>query len=138
VLWHAQTLLREFRGDAHVALLAAAGLSAVEALVAHAGSGEVPAAALRSTRAWSDADWDAGIDSMRSRGWLAPGEDLKLYEDGRTHRQQVEDETDRLSVAAYAPLGEAACERLRQLCRPWSRAVVDAGALSSMTRDGAR
>jgi len=138
VLWHAQTLLREFRGDAHVALLAAAGLSAVEALVAHAGSGDVPAAALRSTRSWSDADWDSGVESMRARGWLAPGDDLVLSEAGRAHRQQVEDETDRLSVAAYAPLGEAGCERLRQLCRPWSRAVVDAGALSSMTRDGAR
>ena len=138
VLWHAQSLLREFRGDAHVALLAGAGLSAVEALVAHAGSGEVPEAALRSTRAWSDGDWQAGVESMRTRGWLEPGPNLTLSEAGRAHRQHVEDETDRLSVVAYEPLGEAGCERLRQLGRPWSRAVVDGGALSTMTRDATR
>lgn len=138
VLWQAQTLLREFRGDAHVALLAAAGLTPVEALVAHAGSGEVPTAALRGTRAWSDADWEAGVDSMRARGWLEAGDDIVLSETGRAHRQRVEDETDRLSTSAYVPLGEAGCERLRQLCRPWSRAVVDAGALSSMAGDATR
>ena len=138
VLWHAQTLLREFRGDAHVALLAAAGLSAVEALVAHAASGDVPAAALRGTRAWSDSDWNDGVESMRARGWLAPGADLVLSDAGRAHRQHVEGETDRLSVIAYAALGESGCERLRQLCRPWSRAVVDAGSLSTMTNDGSR
>jgi hypothetical protein len=138
VLWHSQTLLREFRGDAHVALLTAAGLSAVEALVAHAGSGEVPDVALRNTRAWSDADWQAGVDSMRDRGWLDAGAALVLSDAGRAHRQQIEDETDRLSVEAYSGLGEPGCERLRQLCRPWSRSVVDAGALSAMTRPAAR
>lgn len=39
VLWHAQTLLREFRGDGHVAALLSAGLSGLEALVTHAATG---------------------------------------------------------------------------------------------------
>jgi len=132
VLWHAQTLLREYRGDAHVALLTAAGLSPVEALVVHAASGEVPAAALRATRAWSDEDWGAGVESVRSRGWLEPGEDLALSEPGRVHRQDIEDRTDQLSLDPYAALGEQSCEQLRQLTRPMSRAVIDSGALATM------
>jgi len=132
VLWHAQTLLREYRGDAHVALLTAAGLSPVEALVIHAVAGDVPAAALRATRAWSDEDWDAGVESVRSRGWLEPGEDLVLSEPGRVHRRDIEDRTDQLSLDPYAALGEQSCEQLRQLTRPMSRAVVDSGALATM------
>ena len=51
VLWHAQTLLREFRGDGHITALVHADLDPVEALVMHLASGEVPGTFLRdSTR----------------------------------------------------------------------------------------
>ena len=52
VLWHAQSILREYRGDGHVALLVVHGLSGIEALVTHAAAGDVPAHLLRSTRGW--------------------------------------------------------------------------------------
>ncbi|CAM5262430.1 SCO6745 family protein [Streptomyces aurantiogriseus] len=42
-LWHAQTLLREFRGDGHVACLLSEGVGGLEALVLHAATGEVDA-----------------------------------------------------------------------------------------------
>ena len=66
VVWHAQTLLREFRGDGRVAALTLAGLSGLDALLSHAGSGDVPAEVLRHTgvergrmgvRAHSSAAW---------------------------------------------------------------------------------
>jgi hypothetical protein len=41
----------------------------------------------------------------------------------------VEDRTDYLAVVAYEALGDERCERLRQLCRPLSRAVVESGTL---------
>src|SRR2546426_636027 len=47
VLWHALTLLREFRGDGHVAALTVAGLTGCEALVVHGATGEVPASVLK-------------------------------------------------------------------------------------------
>jgi hypothetical protein len=136
VLWHAQTLLREFRGDGHVALLASAGLSPVEALVTHAAAGPVAAALLRDSRGWSEADWDAGVASLRARGLLAgDGADdggaadgeLALSEAGRAFRQGLEDQTDELAVAAWAVLGDAGCARLAELARPLSQAVMDAG-----------
>ncbi len=69
-LWHGQTLLREFRGDGHIAALVDAGLNGCEALVTHGAAGEVPAAVLQATRRRSDEDWNAAIESLRSRGWL--------------------------------------------------------------------
>ena len=126
-LWHAQTLLREYRGDGHVALLTAAGLTPVEALVTHAAAGPVTDAALRASRAWGDEDWAAGVAGVRARGWLADGDDLALSEAGRVFRQDLEDRTDELAVAAYAALGAAGCARLTELARPLSQAVIDSG-----------
>jgi hypothetical protein len=126
VLWHAQTLLREFRGDGHVALLTTAGLTGVEALVVHAATGEVPGAILKASRAWPEEEWNAAVDGIRRRGWLEPGPELALSARGREHHRQLEDETDRLAVGAYEALGEQRCQRLRELSRPLSRAVVDA------------
>ena len=103
------------------------GLTGIEALVVHAATGEVSAEVLKTTRAWSDEEWGAGVGSVRSRGWLADGDDLRLSASGAAHRQEVEDTTDRLAVAAYARLGEDACSELRSLARPLSQSVVTSG-----------
>jgi hypothetical protein len=126
-LWHAQTLLREFRGDGHVALLTTAGLTPVEALVTHAAAGAVTTSALQVSRAWGDADWAAGVASVRARGWLADGDGLALNEAGRAFRQGLEDRTDELAVGAWAALGPAGCARLTELARPLSQAIIDSG-----------
>lgn len=127
VLWHAQTLLREYRGDGHVAVLTASGLSGIEALVVHAATGEVQPGVLKATRAWTEEQWAAGVDSVRSRGWLLDGEELRLSPAGLAHRQEVEDATDRLALDAYQALGEDACSELRGLARPFSQAIVSSG-----------
>lgn len=125
VLWHAQTLLREFRGDGHLAAMTVEEVSGVEALILHAATGEVPAATLRSSRRWPREEWDAAVEGLRSRGWIdAEG---AMTEAGRVHRQWVEDRTDALAAPAYAVLGEEGCERLRTLGRPLSKAIVSAG-----------
>ena len=126
VLWHAQTLLREFRGDGHIAAMTVEGVSGLEALILHGATGEVPPATLRSSRQWPKDAWAAGEDGLRSRGWLDA--DGGLTEAGRAHRQWVEDRTDALAAPAYEVLGEEGCERLRTLCRPLSKAIVEGGA----------
>ena len=130
VLWHAQTLLREYRGDGHIAALVTAGLSGLEAAVTHVATGDVPGAVLASTRAWPAAEWDAAVEDLRARGILEPGDELVLTETGRAQRQWIEDATDVAAAAAYAPLGDDGCARLRALTRPWSRAIVDGGLLA--------
>jgi hypothetical protein len=125
VLWHAQTLLREYRGDGHIAVMVAEGLSGCDALVTHAAAGDVPAAVLQGTRSRQDADWSASIDGLRDRGWLdADGAYTEL---GRARRAWIEQRTDELSVRAYDALGEEGCDRLRDLARPLSKLM--AGAL---------
>jgi hypothetical protein len=130
VAWHAQTLLREFRGDAHVAALMLDGLTGVEALVMHAATGEIAAAALQTTRAWSDGEWSAAVDGLRAAGAVTVDGDLALTDEGRRRREWVEDATDRASLPAYEAIGEEGCDRLRTIGRPLSKAVVAAGLLN--------
>ncbi len=130
VLWHAQTLLREFRGDGHIAALLVEGVSGIEALVLHAASGEISRRFLQTSRGWSDEDWAAAAERLRARALLSPGDDLKLSDAGLRRRQWIEDRTDALSLPAYEALGEDGCARLGELAGPLSRAVVDAGLLN--------
>ncbi|HUF32275.1 MAG TPA: hypothetical protein VMN58_03585 [Acidimicrobiales bacterium] len=126
VLWHAISLLREFRGDGHIAAMTVEGVGGCEALVIHGASGDVPAAVLQASRAWPDDDWQAATERLQARGWLDA--DGALTEAGRAHRQWVEDRTDALALAPWEALGSDACDRLRDLVRPWSKAIVAAGA----------
>lgn len=122
VLWHAQSLLREYRGDGHIAALVAAGLDGCEALVTHAAAGDVPAQLLKSTRQRTDADWRAAVERLQARGWLDADGALTDY--GRERRQWIEDTTDELTVNAYGVIGVDGCARVRELARPISRQLA--------------
>ncbi len=124
VLWHAQTLLREYRGDGHVAALTVEGLSGCDALVTHAAAGDVPAAVLQGTRQRTDRDWGSSVARLRARGWLDV--DGALSDLGRQRRHWIEQRTDELSVPAYAAIGVEGCDRLRELARPLSRLMASA------------
>ncbi|MEU5260979.1 hypothetical protein [Amycolatopsis sp. NPDC021455] len=125
ILWHAQTLLREYRGDAHIAALLTAGLSGIEALVTHAASGAVPAETLRTSRAWSEDDWNAAVAGLRERDWLTDDAALTFTAAGAARRAEIEKATDENSAAPYAHLGESACVELQELVRPFSRALSE-------------
>ncbi|WP_147280477.1 SCO6745 family protein [Marinitenerispora sediminis] len=73
VLWHAQTLLREFRGDGHLAALLTAGLDPVEALVTHAAAGQADAHRPRTSRGWPREAWASAADRLRDRGQVTGG-----------------------------------------------------------------
>jgi hypothetical protein len=135
VLWHAQTLLREYRGDGHIALLVSEGLSGVDAHVTHIATGTMPVDLMRGTRAWSDVAYQNAVESLIERGLVARADDgaLSLTETGLAQRQRIEDMTDELAAAPYRAAGEAACAELRAAGRPFSQALVDAG-LSPMRR----
>jgi hypothetical protein len=125
VLWHAQSILREYRGDGHIASLVVHGLSGIDALISHACEGTVPASVLQSTRGWSDEEWSDAITSMRKRGWLTSGPTLAFTEWGAAQRAAIESQTDDLAAGPYVELGESACAELRALARPWSKVLSD-------------
>jgi hypothetical protein len=123
-LFHAQTLLREHRGDAHVAALMLAGLDGIEALVGYVPLNQgLPEELLRATRGWGDEAWDAAAGRLRDRGLLAA--DGSLTEAGQQQRKAMEAQTDLAAASPYQHLGAERTERLRELARPWSRTITE-------------
>jgi GNAT superfamily N-acetyltransferase len=126
VLWHAITLLREFRGDGHIAALLDGELSGLEALITHCATGYgFTEAAAKATRGWSDDEWAAGVDTLRRRGVL-DGDGLTAG--GLALRDSVERTTDRLSAAPWTTLGPDRTARLVELGRGFTRQLAVNGA----------
>ncbi len=125
--WHAATLLREHRGDGHLAALMSAGLDGLEALVTHTATGKgMTPKWVFGTRGWTQEEWDAARDRLRERGLLdGAGE---LTERGAALRQEIENETDRLDRAPYDHLGPQGVARLTELGGAFARAALMAGA----------
>ena len=69
VLWHAITVLREQRGDGHIAALQVAGLDPCEALVSFSAIGAAPEDVFAS-RGRSAAEWSAARDRLTAREWI--------------------------------------------------------------------
>ncbi|MDI9885608.1 hypothetical protein QMZ92_14735 [Streptomyces sp. HNM0645] len=128
--WHAATLLREHRGDGHLAALLSAGLDPLEALVSHTATGKgMSPRWILASRGWRRTDWEAASDRLRERGLLdADGE---LTEAGTALRAELEEHTDRLDLAPYEHLGAAGVERLTELGRGFLMAAAAAGAFPS-------
>ncbi|MEU3605712.1 hypothetical protein AB0E83_09700 [Streptomyces sp. NPDC035033] len=121
VLWQAATLLREHRGDGHVAALLAAGLDPVEALVSFAAVGAAPEAVFAS-RGWTAEEWAAGRERLAGRGLVDAGGAATPA--GRELRAGIERRTDELAAAPWAALGDGATARLADLLGgPWLAAI---------------
>jgi hypothetical protein len=125
--WHAATLLREHRGDGHLAALMSAGLDGLEAMVTHTATGKGMAPKwVCATRGWSRDEWDAATDRLRGRGLLESSGDLT--ERGVALRREIEDETDRLDRAPHEHLGPKGVARLTELGGVFAQAALGAGA----------
>ena len=126
-LWHAATLLREHRGDGHLAALLSARLDPLEALASHTASGRgMSPKWILSSRGWTPEEWEAARERLRERGLLdTEGE---LTASGTELRKALEDETDRLDRAPYEHLGEAGVARLTELAGGFTAAALAGGA----------
>ena len=93
-LWQLATVVREHRGDGHVAAFVGAGLSGVEAHLLQAPTKGLPADAIMLARGLSADDWAAAGRALGDRGLLAGAE---ITPAGRDLLRSVEEETDRLS-----------------------------------------
>jgi hypothetical protein len=121
-LWRAAELVREHRGDGHLAALVAAGLDAVEANVLTErwlgfALGEYSATRGFGTQALAD-----GVSRLQARGWMQGDE---LTDSGRAARVAIEAATD----AGQQALIEACGDRLDQfigLAADISTRLVDA------------
>ncbi len=124
VLWHALTLLREYRGDGHIAALQTAELSGVQALITHTATGRgFEKAFARKRRGWSSDEWNDAVAQLIDREILDT--DGGLTEHGQDLRTLVEDITDDLALAPWASLGEDGAARLVELGTPWRDSLVE-------------
>ncbi len=127
VLWHAQTVLREQRGDGHVAALLTAGLDPAEALVLFAADSDLDGAWLRQRRGWSEQEWAAAVQRLVARGLFVDNEAQRsggLTAAGRALRDDVEARTDALADVPWAAVGAARAERLVELVAPFVAALL--------------
>ncbi|MFE7749202.1 hypothetical protein [Streptomyces sp. NPDC057428] len=125
--WHAATLLREHRGDGHLAALLSAGLDPLEALVSHSATGKGMAPRwILATRGWRRTDWDGAVERLRSRGVLDAEGDLTHA--GTALRAELEEATDRMDAAPYEHLGADDVARLTELGRGFLFVAASAGA----------
>ncbi len=134
-LWHVATLLREHRGDGHVAANLAHGLDGITTHVTFAAAdGPVERATLQPHRGWSNVDWFAGEIELVERGWLRP--DGTLTDTGRSGRQAVEALTDDLAAVPWRALGPDGTARFHEIVAPLARAIAAAGGIPAVNPMG--
>lgn len=132
-LWHAATILRENRGDGHIAALMVAGLDPVEALVSFAAIGAASVERFES-RGWSAEEWESARDRLTARGLVDA--DGTATDAGRELRRTVEQRTDQLAAAPWQSLTAAEIDRLVELLGEFWVAVLSSGLLPSETTLG--
>lgn len=127
-LWQLVTIIREWRGDAHVAALGAASVTGLEALVLHAATGQVPAKALRATRAWPDDAWQDAIEGLAARGLL--NVDGSFTPVGEQFRADIETATNTAAQRLVDVIGDDATSELVALLKPFRAGLIESGVFS--------
>jgi helix-turn-helix protein len=124
-LWHAATLLREHRGDGHVAALCAAGVGPCEAHVTQVAASGASPDTIKPYRGWSDDDWTMAIEQLRKGGWI-DGEGT-LTAAGWDRRQEIEGVTDHLAAEPLDRLGPERAGLLLEFLAPVTATIVETG-----------
>lgn len=123
-LWHAVTLLREHRGDGHIAALVLAGLTGPEAVVSYTSLGTgLPEDLQRQTRGYTEEEWAQTKQSLRDKGVFDASDTFTDF--GRAQRSEIEARTDAAAAAPYDHLGEEKTRRLTELTRPMARSISE-------------
>lgn len=133
ILWQAINLLREHRGDGHVAALLTGGLDPCEALVSFAAVGAASVETFAS-RGWTEDEWTAAHDRLATRGLITP--DGQATEQGRDLRDTIERITDDLAYAPWRALGKEKADRLAELTMPILVAAIESGLLPAQNTLG--
>ena len=126
-LFHLGDMLRECRGDAHVAAWSSAGLDGVEIGLLNDVYMGMPLRSYVRTRAWSEEDLAAGVERLRERKWL---DGDAVTDEGLAVREEIERATDLQMKPALEALGEDLAEVVG-LLRPWGAAMREAGGYVS-------
>lgn len=129
-LWQQLTVLREWRGDAHIAVLTANQLGPCDCNVIQTATGRFPLALARGSRLWDDGEWADASARLAARGWLAA--DGTVTDAGTAAREQIEVATDELCAPLWEPIGGDGAQRLAALLSRINDAFTAAGTFSQL------
>lgn len=127
VLWHACTVWREYRGDAHNIALAASGIDGIEAHLLMAAHGRGNQATITSIRGWTPEEWAGARSRLVRRDILRP--DGSYTEAGRALRAGIEAITDDLCSRPVATVGADRAARLAELLATVAADLLQSGAV---------
>jgi hypothetical protein len=122
--FHAGGLLREHRGDGHIAALKVEGVAGLEAHVLHALAMDLPAERFGRIHHLPATQIAAVVGGMQGRGLV--GDDGWLTDQGRATKQRVESLTDDLAAAPYESLEAAELEELMAALEPLAALLLAA------------
>ncbi len=130
VLFHAQTLIREFRGDGHMLALVTHGIRPLEALILDAAeSNDVSVGFLKSTRGWSEDEWNATENDLTEREIILKNDGkLSLTDKGQTLKTSIETLTDNLSSVAYSKITDEELDTLINVGKQFSEILSQANS----------
>jgi hypothetical protein len=124
-LWHATTLLREHRGDGHVAALTAADLTGLEAHVLATAVGGGDPAVLRDNRGWTEGEWAAAVHALADRGLVDRAGIATAV--GEEEHAKVEAVTNRTAARPLAVLRRAELEATIRVLAPVAQRIAATG-----------
>ena len=126
-LWHCANMLREHRGDGHVAALLGARIGGTEAHVLNALAHDIyPPESFGRIHHLPKQRLTAVMDGLRERGLVDA--DGRFTAAGRETHQRIEALTDELAAPPYDALSAAELDELIAELRPITAALVAAGS----------
>lgn len=120
-LWRACDILREHRGDSHVAACVAAGLDGTEMNILTELWLGMPLFAYSATRGWTPEQLQAAADRLRGRGLLYY--DHAITPAGQEFRTAIEQQTDLAQQSVVDAIGADLDGVIEQL-NTWSATLV--------------
>jgi hypothetical protein len=122
-LWRAADLVREGRGDSHIAAWVAAGLGPAEVSVLTELWWGLPHKSYSRSRGWTDHHLDDAAGRLQAQGLLVG---TALTDAGVDLRRRIERATDRQDAPMIAAIGPA-MDELMSLLEPWADAIRAGG-----------
>ena len=129
-LWQQITVIREWRGDVHIAVLVANHIGPCDCMVLQVGTGRFPLGVAQASRQWTETEWAAAVDRLAARGWAEPSGALSPA--GVEARERIEVDTDSLCAPIWDVVGDAAASRLTELIAPINDAMSAAGTYAAL------
>ena len=121
-MFHAASLLREHRGDGHIAALMAEGIGGLEAHVLLAVDMGIPARTFGRIHHLPSALLTDLVETMKDRGLIE--DEATFTPAGRRVKDRVEALTDELAVVPYEALETAEVEELMAALEPLAQRLT--------------